>query len=290
VRRLLKITGLSLLAIIIAFAAWVFFFPKKALAYVVPQVKQINDVRIKVKDNVADVYTRLVARNKSFLTISIDSLKYSIILSDKISFRNNKYVGLKLGPYDEDTIDFPITKIPYKDIFRNFRSELKKGDSTSYELNLKIQYSTFFGTLELPISKSANFKIPRTPELKIVDVKYSNFRLKQLNADLKIKVINHGDFSITVSNIKYNLYIDQQGRAGGGYPRKIDINPKSFTTVNFPVKINMKHIGKTLMDVIRNNDNYNYSLVVDANVKSLDAQDQPCHVNLVKYGRLELKK
>lgn len=279
-----------MLAVIVLLAAWIFFFPEKTLAYIVPQVRQVNDVHIDVKDDVANVYSKLVVRNKSFLTLSIDSIKYSIVISDKITFKNNKYVGLRLAAYDEDTFDFPITKIPYKNIFKNFRSELKKGDSTKYELNLKLQYSTFFGSIELPIEKQANFKIPRAPELKVIDIKYSKIRLKQMNADVKVKIINHGDFTVSISNIKYSLFVNDQGHATGRYPSKVDLDPNSFALLNLPVNISIKRLGKTLLDVLKNNDNYGYSLVVDANVESPDAQEQPCHVSLVKKGMMELKK
>jgi len=274
----------------IALVAWLYFFPEKALAYVVPHVKQLNNVRIEVKDDFANVYTKLVARNRSFLTLSIDSLKYTIVLSDKITFENEKYVGVTLSGYEQDTLDFPITKIPYRDIFRNFRSQLKESDSTNYEFDLKILYSTFFGSVELPIYKSANFKIPRPPELRVMDVNYSKISLKQMIADVKVKVINHGDFSVIVSNMKYSLYVSEYGRAKGKYPGKVKLTPRGAVLLNLPATIDLQNLGKTLLGVIRKNKQYDYSVVIDARVESPEVQEPPCQVRLVKSGKIKLNK
>ncbi len=280
---------LILFVILIIAGTVIFIFRKKIVAHFIPNVEQIGEIYIKVKNDTTYIRSKLAVKNKSFLKIEIDSIKYKVSLFEKEYLKNQKFIGLVLHKYGMDTIDFSL-KIPYKTILKDLSVERKKGDSASYSINISLQYSTVFGKVEIPINKSAKIKIPQPPEISIVDIKYNKVRFKSILANAKIKVINFSDVTLSIKDISYSISILKQGNLKGSIKEPINIKPNGSTFINLPIDISLKNIGKTVFDVIINKDKYNYTLTLNAILESSYPFKESFHIDLTKNGQMELKK
>jgi LEA14-like dessication related protein len=266
-----------------------FLYKEKLIAYFIPKVEQIGDIEIKIKNDTSYISTRLVVRNGSFLKIQLDTLKYKIALFDTTYLESSKYLGLTLPGYGSDSLDFSF-KVPHIAIINHLREERYKQDSAGYSVNVFLQYTTALGSSEMPISKTGKLKIPHPPKLSIEDIKWTKLRFKTLKADVQIKIINYGDVAIDIKDLHYTMNIQEHADLKGVYSKAISIKPNAVTMITVPIEINTKHIGKTVLDVMRNKDQYNYTLLLEAFLESKDTDKTTFHLNLSQKGELELKK
>lgn len=278
-----------ILAIAVIAGGVVFIFRGKIVEHYLPVVEQIGDIHIKIKNDTSYINSKLTVKNKSFLKIKIDTIKYKISLFEKTYLQSQKFIGILLSSYGMDTIDFPL-KIPYATILKDLRTERKKGDSASYTINIALQYSTVFGKAEIPINRSAKLKIPQPPELEIVEINSKKFRLKSIHAVARIKVINYSAVTLEIKGMRYSMKILDQGNLTGNYNQTINIKPNGATFVNLPLEINVDNIGRTIFDILMNKDNYDYTLTLNAFLESTDPIKESFHIDLTKTGKMELKK
>lgn len=284
-----KYVGILTLVILIVTGVLIYVLRKQIVMHFIPDVEQVGEIQINVTNDTTYVNSKLALKNKSFLKIEIDSIKYKVSLFGKTYLQNQKYLGLALSGYELDTLDFAL-KIPYVAILKDLKAERKKGDSASYSINISLQYSTLFGKVEIPINKVSKIKIPQPPEINIVEIKYHKVRLKSILANAKIKVINYSDVTLSINEISYSMSIFKQGNLKGNLKEPINIKPKETTFIDLPIEINLKNIGKTFFEMVINKDNYDYTLSLNAILETTYPFKQSFHIDLIKNGQMELIK
>lgn len=285
----MKRIGLFILIAVFIAGIFIYSFRKKIISRFIPTVEQIGDITIVVNNDTAIISSKLAIQNNSFLKIEIDTLKYKLSLFDKKYLQNKQFIGSVLKGHKTDTIDFSL-KIPYLTIIKDLKTELKKDDSTSYTINISVQYSTAFSKAEFTVNKSAKLKIPQPPEIEIVDIKYTKIKLKSIQADAKIKIVNYSDVSLDVKKMSYSMNIIKQGNLKGSYNEPIHIKPNETTYLSIPIKINVDNIGKTLFDVLMNRDTYDYTLTLNGILESSDPVKKSFQIDVSKRGEMELVK
>ena len=288
-KKIIKRLSILLIFLVIISGALIFLFRTKLLAHFIPTVKQLGEVYINVKNDTSYIKSKLTVTNKSFLTLGVDTIKYKVALFNKTYLQSEAYIGILLNGHETDTVDFSL-KIPYISLIKDLKKERKKGDSASYTINVSLQYSTFFGKSEIPINKSAKLKIPQPPELNVIEIKYSKVRRKLIKAEAKIKITNYSPVALSIKEMDYSLIILNQGNLTGNLKEEISIKPKGSTFIYIPIEIKPNHVVKTLFQVLVNNDNYDYSLVLKAKLESTDPITESFLIDLKKSGKMELKK
>lgn len=259
------------------------------MSHFVPTIEQIGNISIIIKNDSAIISSKLAIKNHSFIQIEIDTLKYKLSLFDKTYLQNTRFIGTSLKRYGTDTLDFSL-KVPYITLLNDLKTERKKKDSASYNVNISVQYSTVFAKAEFPINKSARLKIPQPPEIEIVDIVYTKIRWKSMQAEAKIKIVNNGNVSLTVKNMEYSMTIAEQGHLKGSYTEIVTINPQETNYVNIPIKINLNNTGKTFWDVLMNHDQYTYTLMLKGFLESTDPIKKTFTLDVTKSGIMELRK
>ena len=286
-----KIKHISIFILVLAITSggMVYIFRAQLISYFIPKLEQIGDVHIRVKNDTSYISAKLVIQNQSFLKIEIDTIKYKVSLFEKTYLQNEQSLGAVLPAHGSDTVDLSL-KIPFVAILKDLKAEREKEDSANYSINVSLQYATVFGKSEIPINKSAKIKIPRPPDLKIVDMKWKKVHLKSLSAIAKIKIINYNTVTLSIKELSYSMNILKHGTIKGSYEEAITIKPQATTFIELPLEINVKHIGKTVFQILINKDNYDYILALNATMESLGPVKQSFQVDLVKEGKIELKK
>jgi LEA14-like dessication related protein len=288
-KKALARIGIFILIITIVTGGCFFILRTSIINYFIPEVEQIGDINIKVKNDTSYISSKLVVKNGSFLKIEIDTLKYKISLFNKVYLQSEQFIGAVLPKHGKDTLDFSL-KIPYLTILKDMKAERKKGDSASYSANISLQFSTLFGKAEIPINKTAKLKIPEPPELEVVEIKWKKIRRKSIYANAKIKIINNSPVTLSIKDMSYSMEILKQGDLKGSYDKSINIKPNELTYVDLPIMISVDNIGKTIFDMMINRDNYNYTLNLNAILESTDPITQSFRINITQTGKVELKK
>lgn len=258
------------------------------VSQIVPIIES-DTINIIVKNDTAYASTKLIATNKSFLPLKIDSIKYKIGIYGEIYLHEEKFLGIYMPPFSKDTFAFDL-KIPVTRILTDLREIRKKSQKANYSISVALQYSTIFGRIELPINRSAKFKLPPPPEIKILEVDYTKVRIRYMLADVKIRVTNFNPISLTFKSIKFHLEIPGQGSADGDRLEPLTILPRAEIFITLPIIIDFEHLGKTIMDVAQDDDSYNYILTCNAEILTPNPNQKPIFIELTKHGRMELKK
>lgn len=288
-KSIIKRISFLILAIAIIAGGALYALRAQIKAQFIPTVEQIGDVNIRVENDTCYVSSKLTAKNKSFLRINIDTIKYKVSMFNKIYLQSEEFIGMILHGHSKETIDFSL-KIPYKTIIKDLKAERKKGDSTSYFINISLQYSTFLGKKEMPISRTAKIKIPQPPEIEVIEIKYTKVRMKSILAHVKVKIINYTPVNLSIKEMTYSMSIIKQGNIKGKYKEQIDIRPNGTTIISLPIEISPKNITRTFFDVIINKDFYDYTLTLNAILESTNPVKESFPIDLIKKGKMELKK
>jgi len=284
-----KHVAIFILSLAIIASSIFFIIRKKIIAHIIPIVEQIGDIDIKLKNDTSYISTKLTVKNKTFLKININTIKYEISLLDKPYLKSQKFIGAVLPGYGKDTIDFSL-KVPYKAVIKDLKAQRGKSDSVKYTVRINLQLSTIFGKAEIPINKSAKIKMPQPPEIEVLEIKYKKFRLKSILADAKVRIINKTNVALTIKELSYSMNIQKQGKMKGSFAEPVNIKPRDTTFINIPIEINPKNLGKTIFDIIFNKDNYDYTLTLKATLESPDPLKEYFHINISKTGKMELRK
>ena len=283
-----KIIAFILVLVIIS-AGIIYTYHTDIKTHFIPTIQQTGDIDIKVENDTCYVSSKLIATNSSFLKIGIDTLKYKVSLFNKTYIQSKKYIGIILHGHGKDTVDFSL-KIPYKNIIYDLKEERRNGDSASYSINIFLQYSTFLGKEEMPISKTAKIKIPQPPEIEITNIKYTKIRRKSIHADVKVKITNYSSVNLFIKQLNYSMNIIKQGKLKGKHIQQVDIKPNGTTIINLPIEISPKNLARTFFDIIRNKDTYDYALTLNAILESTDPIKESFVLELTKKGKMELRK
>jgi LEA14-like dessication related protein len=289
VKNNLKALSIFILTLIILSAGFIYFFREHIMRRFIPSVEQIGDIQVLIRNDTAVVSSQLIIKNNAFIKIKLDSIKYRVELFEKTYLKSEKALGVELPVHGSDTLDFSLN-IPYIAVLKDLKAERAKDDSASYSVNVVIQYTTLFGSKDQPINRQAKIRIPQPPELRIMDIKYEKVERNNILAKVKVNIINHGPINLSVKELKYTMTVFDQGNLKGDLKERINIKPNGNTEVELPVKIEIEHIGRTLFQILTDRDKYHYTLKLDAVLISPDVSGQTFHLDLIKKGKVELKK
>lgn len=288
-RKRIKCIVIFILVLTIIISGVLYIYRTSIVAHFVPTVEQFGDIQIQIKNDTALISSQLIVQNKSFLKIKIDSIKYKVSLFNKTYLQNQKFIGIILLGHGKDTIGFSL-KVPYFKFLKDIRAERKKTDSAYYSIDISLQYATALGKINIPFNKSAKIKIPQPPEFKVLEIKYKKIRLKSIQAVATIKIINHSAVALTIKDLNYTINILNRGSLKGKHIESICIKPNGTSIIKLPIVININNIGKTIFEVIMNKDNYDYTLNLDAFLKSSPPMKESFLIDISYSGKMELIK
>jgi len=252
-------------------------------------VKQVEQVKIKIEKDTLFVNFKLEIENTSFLDILIDSVVLNTSFLDKNCFQKKSHINKKFKSYSKDTIDFNL-KIPYIQIMADLTSEKEKNDSALFVVSGYFNYSTILGSGVYNLNKTFKMKIPQPPEVKVIDIKWKKIRLKKISAEVTFEINNRNDIDFTTQALNYSVKIHNMGKFKGKYSKKIAIKSKSKTYVTLPITITLNGLGKTIKDILKNEDEYYYSLLLDFTVLAEEWSEGTYFIEINKKGKIELKE
>lgn len=283
--------------ILIAIAAVVLFYkfnPKKAIQLILPDLSKVTYINASIAGDSVNTKVDLIVQNKSPYKLDIDSVSFEIQLNDQLLLKELVPVNLKQHRYQVDTIQLPVNISRKK--LKQILSGLKGKDSTELNANFYIIYNTVFGRVKLKYDKVIHIPVPVPPQIKVLKVERKKFNLmaKELNTLILLEIINAGPtIDLQLYDIHYQIKIENELSSEGTIDKMVVIKPKSTETVEIPVDIHVKHPVKTIVAILTDNDQMNYTLNIQAKMIEKmvkDVKQDPIPVEINASGILELKK
>lgn len=267
---------------------YLFVNPKKALNIVVPEIEALDNLNVNLSGDTAYSDLTLKLKNKGWFSLSLDSLMYKIRLDTALILSKTEPLRLKLSSGQEDTLHLKIA-FPYKRVSEKIK-QLQNQDSVDIIMRLRVVYSTIFGKASVPFRKVTSIEVPIPPKFEIEKVEYEGREKKTGFFVATIRMHNYGKAELKLSDLNYQVKMEDLLQANGKHPEEIRIQPKSDLVFKLPFKVEFKSAFKALRMVVTNNDKVNYHLTVTGFLQSDKAGPEKTPVQLEKSGIVELKK
>jgi LEA14-like dessication related protein len=288
VKKIILIVLAVILISAAALAAYFYFYPSKAQNIIVPEIEQLENLKIKVKGDTAFMDLSLKLINSGPFKMNIDSLIYNVKFDTATLLSRAQDLKIVLRPGEVDTFSIPA-RLPFKRLFSNIR-RMQGFDSVAILTDIRIVYSTIFGRASIPHKKTNTIAVPIPPRFEIEQVEYVSRDKKTVYLNAHIKMHNPGRIELKVFNLKYDLKVEDLFDADGSYPEQISVKPNSVISKVLPVTVNVNKAFKTFIKIITDNDKVKYKIRIRGQVLAEALGDEKTDIEIFKNGTMELRK
>jgi len=262
------------------------------MRFVFPELNELSFLKAKIRNDTAYLSVNLTLQNKSFYTLTIDTVFYQLSLADSLMFSETTAVGLRQARYQTDHVSLPL-KLPVKKIMRTIRS-LQTQDSTWLEAKAYVVYNTILGRTKIPFTKTTRVKVPLPPHIRLrkLETKAYSLRDKQINAVAHVEIINEGQLlDLNIHRIRYTFVLGNNLVSSKGvFNHKVEMKPGATTQVVIPVTVDVNKPFKVAWRVLTNNDRMPYTLHLEAELDENNIYGKTdIPVMLDAVGKAELK-
>ncbi|PBQ34399.1 hypothetical protein CNR22_22345 [Sphingobacteriaceae bacterium] len=274
--------------LVAAVGGYFFFHPKRALDIIIPKFENIENVHITPLSDTLLIDADVQFENKSIFKLTIDSFIYHVKLDTLTLLSKSQNLNIKMLPSTKDTVRLPVS-LPFKRLSKEIKN-LQDQDSVDITYDLRVVYSTWLGKANLPYKKTVKIAVPIPPKFEIEKLDYKKREKNLFYFDAYVKVINKGKLDLHLSDIKYKLTVKENLKVEGKDDQDIHLKPGTETLVVLPITVEFKHLLKTLVSVVTDNDKVNYHLKVTGMARMDKISTKKTPVEIEKKGITELKK
>jgi len=204
-----------------------------------------------------DLVFDLAVENKNPIALDLAGLDYDLKIENQslVSGVTAKAVNLKANA--TSPVQLPVT-LKFDDL-KKLPGELWKKDRLAYDLQTKFNINLpVIGNYAIPVSKQGELPVPKTPGIKIKDVKIKNLSFTNAELVAQVEVSNPNDFDLGLSNLNYQLNVNQQNWGQGKINKSSNIPKKGKGIVEIPVKLNLLDAGKSAYNALVNKEPVKY--------------------------------
>jgi len=214
-----------------------------------------------------DLIFDLSVENKNPVSLKMAGLEYDLKIENQSLVSGTTAKGLKIKANSTSPVQLPVT-LKFEDL-KNLPGELLSKDKIAYQLQSKFNINLpVIGNYAIPVSKKGEVPVPKVPEISIRDINVKNVSFISAELVARIAVSNPNDFNIGVSNLNYQLNINQQNWGQGEIKNTINIPKKGKGIVEIPLKLNLLSAGKSAYDVVTNKKPVEYQLKGNATINT----------------------
>ncbi|HYG16964.1 MAG TPA: hypothetical protein VEC12_14500 [Bacteroidia bacterium] len=287
-RKIIIVLAIILL-IIILIGAWFYFNPKKALQFVAPDLEKIELIHGVLKNDTVYLDVFAVLQNKAPYKITIDSLIFDIILDTTVLVKERRAINIKMGSGQVDTTKLSL-KLPVKKA-RKVIERLQGRDSTTLTGNFRVKYNTFLGRVDVPFSRVRGIKVPNPPEITVTDILREKVEFFKGKASIitGVQVVNENKHvTVKLDSLKYEIALGEGIKAYGSYNHTVTVAGGAVTQIKLPAKIEVDKPMATLLKVLFDKDEVNFTLTLSALLTAGKAEELPVEFTIV--GITEIMK
>jgi LEA14-like dessication related protein len=263
-------------------------YPKKAQNVLIPKVEQVKQVKIRIKGDTALLDLDLELQNHGPFKMNIDSLIYNVKFDTATLLSAAQDLDVVLKPGARDIYRIPA-KLPYKRLFRNIK-KVQDFDSVPIVSDVRIVYSTIFGTRAVNHEKTSTIAVPVPPEFELEKIEYVRYHKKTVYLNAYLTMHNYGKIELDVTGLAYHMKVEDLFTAEGKHEEVIHVKPKSDITKILPIEVEVSKVWKTFSKIVLERDKLNYHVKITGKAKAKGLGDEPSEIEIVKNGKLEVLK
>lgn len=125
------------------------------------------------------------------------------------------------------------------------------------------------------------------PEIEIADVDMEKLRFSGATLKTELVVKNRNSFPLSFRNLHYSIQLEDNEPVTGYKPGTVHIPAKGTATVSIPAQVDLKAMGKNLVDLIRKGDEVRYTFHLSTELVSDTEILQNGEIKLNASGRLK---
>ena len=225
-----------------------------------------------------DLVFDLAVENKNPITLDLAGLDYDLKIENQSLVSGVTAKAVKLQANSTSPVQLPVTLI--FDDLKKLPGELWKKDKLAYDLQTKFNINLpVIGNYAIPVSKQGELPVPKTPGIKIKDVKIKNLSFTNAELVAQVEVSNPNDFDLGLSNLNYQLNVNQQNWGQGKINKSSNIPKKGKGIVEIPVKLNLLDAGKSAYNALVNKEPVKYQFTgnteLDTDIELLRNYNMP---------------
>ncbi|PCJ86642.1 MAG: hypothetical protein COA54_07965 [Thiotrichaceae bacterium] len=229
-----------------------------------------------------DLVFDLVVENKNPVTLKLTGLDYQLNVENQSLISGTTTKSIKIKANSTSPVQLPIT-LKFTDL-KNLPGELWDKDIIKYQLLSKFNINLpVIGNYAIPVEYKGELPIPKIPDISITDVNVKNISFLSAELVARIAINNPNNFNMAVSDLIYQLNINQKNWGQGNIKNTINIPKKGKAIVEIPLKLNLLSAGKSAYDIVVNKKPVEYQLkgnaTVNSSLKLLKKYDMPLDIS-----------
>ena len=228
-----------------------------------------------------DLVFDLAVENKNPVSLNLAGLDYELKIENQSLVSGTTAQAIQLKASSTSPVQLPIT-LKFNDL-KNLPGELWNKDKIAYQLISQFNVDLpVIGNYAIPVTHKGELPVPKIPDIKIKDVKVKNLSFTSADLIAQVEVSNPNDFDLGLSNLNYQLTVNQQNWGQGKIDQNSSIPKKGKGLVEIPVKLNMLSAGKSAYNALVNKAPMEYQLTgnvtVDTGLELLKKQNIPLDI------------
>ena len=228
-----------------------------------------------------DLVFDLAVENKNPVSLNLAGLDYELKIENQSLVSGTTAQAIKLKASSTSPVQLPIT-LKFNDL-KNLPGELWNKDKIAYQLISQFNVDLpVIGNYAIPVTNKGELPVPKIPDIKIKDVKVKNLSFTSADLIAQVEVSNPNDFDLGLSNLNYQLTVNQQNWGQGKINQNSSIPKKGKGLVEIPVKLNMLSAGKSAYNALINKAPMEYQLTgnvtLDTGLELLQKQNIPLDI------------
>jgi LEA14-like dessication related protein len=228
-----------------------------------------------------DLIFDLAVENKNPVSLNLAGLEYDLKIENQSLVSGTTAQAIKLQANSTSPVQLPIT-LKFDDL-KKLPGELWSKDTIAYQLISQFNVDLpVIGNYAIPVTNKGELPVPKIPDIKIKDVKVKNLSFTSADLIAQVEVSNPNDFDLGLSNLNYQLTVNQQNWGQGKINKNSSIPKKGKGLIEIPVKLNMLSAGKSAYNALVNKAPMEYQLTgnvtVDTGLELLKKQNIPLDI------------
>ena len=228
-----------------------------------------------------DLVFDLAVENKNPVSLNLAGLEYDLKIENQSLVSGTTAQAVKLKASSTSPVQLPIT-LKFNDL-KNLPGELWNKDKIAYQLISQFNVDLpVIGNYAIPVTYKGELPVPKIPDIKIKDVKVKNLSFTSADLIAQVEVNNPNDFDLGLSNLNYQLNVNQQNWGQGKINKSSSIPKKGKGIIEIPVKLNILSAGKSAYNALINKAPVEYQLTgnvtLDTGLELLKKQNVPLDI------------
>jgi len=229
----------------------------------------------------AELLFDFAVENKNPVTLDIAGLDYNLIIAEQSLISGVTAKGVKLKANSTSPIQVPVT-LKFDDL-KKLPGEIWGKDNFDYKLDTVINVMLpYIGNYAVPVTKTGQLPVPKLPKISIKGMNVENLSFTTANVIAQIEIDNPNAFELALSNLDYQLNVNQQEWGQGKVAKKSSIPKKGKGVIEIPISLNLLSVGQTSYKMLLHKSDMDYQLKgnvdVDTGVEMMKAIKLPLDV------------